>query len=550
MQILSENLIIHLKEGGTLTKPDSALIKESEFESFLPDPANAWDQAHQLYSKLALSSEVDFIEPDIINELGQGFPNLKLEIADTFHESFTDAQDLCLKKIDYDLDWPSPVAGKKEVWHIQSAFSQLLEAREEVAQLLIQRSEKTIVRIAHFDTGYDRGHITYPADLIRLDLQKNYTGDGDPDNAGDEGMGANGGHGCGTLSVLAGGMYDNDYGFKDTIGLSAAHGIEIVPVRIAHSVVLFKSRAFEKALEYVIGLHDDPSKRCHIITMSMGGAPTRNWARLVNKAYDLGIFIVTASGNNFGGVTPRTLVYPARFNRVIAACGATHDKTPYYKFDLLPHLKIMQGNYGPRRMMRTAVAAFTPNVPWARFGCEQKVDISGAGTSSATPQVAAAAALYYQKYFSDIEELQEGWQKVEVIRKALFASAGNGNSDDKELYFGNGTLRVADMLEIKPLSAGLVQEKEDSIFLPVLGLLADIVFSESFIKISDAEAEMYELEIQQLILQSAELQQFLDYEEKQLETLSPEERTEFIMIIIGLPQASEALKKFLAQMLA
>jgi hypothetical protein len=550
MQILSDNLIIHLKEGTTLTKLSSALSKESGFESFSPDPANAWDQAHQLYNKLAQSSEVDFIEPDIINELEQGFPNLKPEIADTFHESFTDEQDLCLRKIDYDLDWPSPVDGKKEVWHIQNAFSQLLQAREEVAQLLIQRSEKTIVRIAHFDTGYDRDHITYPADLIRLDLQKNYTGDGDPDNAGDEGMGANGGHGCGTLSILGGRKYDNDYGFEDTIGLSAAHGIEIVPVRIAHSVVLFKSRAFEKALEYVIALHDDPSKRCHIITMSMGGAPTRNWARLVNKAYDLGIFIVTASGNNFGGVTPRTLVYPARFNRVIAACGATHDNTPYYKFDLLPHLKIMQGNYGPRRMMRTAVSAFTPNVPWARYGCEQKVDISGAGTSSATPQVAAAAALYYQKYFSQIEAQQEGWQKVEVIRKALFTSAGDGNSGDKELYFGKGTLRAADMLEIGPVSAGLGREEEDTIFLPVLGLLADIIFSESFVKISDAETEMYELEIQQLILQSEELQEFLDDEEKQIETLTPEERREFIRIIIGLPQASEALKKFLTRMLA
>lgn len=550
MQILSENLIVHLKGGAILTEPGSTLSKESELESFSKDVANAWDQAHQLYNQLAQNSDVDFVEPDIINELKEEFPNLKPEIADTFHESFTHEQDFCLRKIDYDADWPSPAGGKKEVWHIQNAFSQLLQAREEIAQLLAQRREKTIVRIAHFDTGYDRGHITYPADLIRLDLQKNYTGDGDPDNAGDEGMGANGGHGCGTLSILAGRKYDNDYGFADTIGLSAAHGIEIVPVRIAHSVVLFKSRAFEKALEYIIGLHSDPSKRCHIITMSMGGAPTRNWANLVNKAYDLGIFIVTASGNNFGGVTPRTLVYPARFNRVIAACGATHDKTPYYKFDLLPHLKIMQGNYGPRRMMRTAVAAFTPNVPWARYGCEHKVDISGAGTSSATPQVAATAALYYQKYFSQIEALQFGWQKVEVIRKALFASAADGSSDDKELYFGKGTIRATDMLGIEPESTGLKQEEKDSIFLPVLGLLADIIFSESFIKISDAETEMYELEIQQLILQSAELQQFLDYEEKRLENLSPEERREFIRTIIGLPQASEALKKFLERMLA
>ena len=54
----------------------------------------------------------------------------------------------------------------------------------------------------------------------------------------------------------------------------------------------------------------------------------------------------------------------------------------------------MAGNYGPNSKMRTAIAAFTPNVPWARFGCPQIVDLNGAGTSAATPQVAAAAATW------------------------------------------------------------------------------------------------------------------------------------------------------------
>ena len=29
----------------------------------------------------------------------------------------------------------------------------------------------------------------------------------------------------------------------------------------------------------------------------------------------------------------------------------------------------LAGNYGPDSKMRTAMAAYTPNVPWAKFGC-------------------------------------------------------------------------------------------------------------------------------------------------------------------------------------
>jgi hypothetical protein len=323
-----------------------------------------------------------------------------------------------------------------------------------------------------------------------------------------------------------------------------------VPIRIAKSVVLFRSKAFEDALAYIISLYDDPNKRCHIVTMSMGGAPTRDWAKLVNKVYDKGVFMVTAAGNNFGGVSPRTLVYPARFNRVVAACGVTYDLSPYYKVGGFPNVKIMQGNYGPHRFMRTAIAAFTPNVPWAKFGCKDKVSLSGAGTSSATPQIASAAALYYQKYYKEIESLAEGWQKVEIIRKALFTSASKGNHGvDFELYFGNGILKANEMLKFVPSATGLKKENRDSTFLPVLRLFGEIVTSESVFEPSDIEEEMYNLEIQQLILNSEELQQFLSNEEREIKELSLEDRRKLAELIISLPEASQALKNQLKKFL-
>ena len=68
--------------------------------------------------------------------------------------------------------------------------------------------------------------------------------------------------------------------------------------------------------------------------------------------------------------------------------------------------------------MATAVSAFTPNMPWAEIACPGVVDMDGAGTSSATPQVAAAAALYLQKHGAtlfDRAAYPEPWMRVEAV---------------------------------------------------------------------------------------------------------------------------------------
>ena len=69
------------------------------------------------------------------------------------------------------------------------------------------------------------------------------------------------------------------------------------------------------------------------------------------------------------------------------------------------------------------MAAYTPNVPWARFGCPDVVDLDGAGTSAATPQIAAAAALWMQKNRAACAAYTEPWMRVEAVRQALFDSA-------------------------------------------------------------------------------------------------------------------------------
>ena len=104
-----------------------------------------------------------------------------------------------------------------------------------------------------------------------------------------------------------------------------------------------------------------PRDFCHGL-LSMGDVPSKVWADAVNRAYDAGVVIVTAAGNNYSGGIIASLVYPARFNRVIAACGIIADGSPYYRFGKFKH---MQGNFGPPSRMKTAVGAYTSNMPWA-----------------------------------------------------------------------------------------------------------------------------------------------------------------------------------------
>ena len=103
--------------------------------------------------------------------------------------------------------------------------------------------------------------------------------------------------------------------------MGGAPFLDVIPIRVANSVVLFRNSAIAKAFDYVHSLFSDKAKRAHVITMSMGGLALQAWADAVNTLYELGIFIVTAAGNNFGNLPTRNIVYPARFKRVVAACG-------------------------------------------------------------------------------------------------------------------------------------------------------------------------------------------------------------------------------------
>jgi hypothetical protein len=375
---------------------------------------NPWDACHAMLTQgLGVSgASAEFAEPDLAQSWRIGDQRtLGLKLAKS-----------CDVPDEQNPDYPQ---GPSHYWIRDAGHSQFDEAIAKASEPQHGRS-----RVAHLDTGYS-DHQTTPKFLNR-DLQKNFVDADRPNDATDIASGAlsNPGHGTGTLGILAG----------KAVGSGAALGCapdsEVVPVRVANSVVLFFNSAIARGLDYIHQLSQDPRTRVDIITMSMGGLASQAWADAVNALYDQGVFIVTAAGNNYGDLPTRNIVFPARFKRVLAACGAMADHKPYT--DLAPRL--MAGNYGPDDKMTTAISASTPNTPWARMGCSATIDFDGSGTSSATPQVAAAAALWIQVHRAAIDAYPAGWMRVEAIRQALFQSAAANAKEKRRL--GRGELKA------------------------------------------------------------------------------------------------------------
>lgn len=533
-----------------LTPPPMKNLEEEGFESISPrkdkklsfgnqsaDPGeNPWDKA---YAQLLKSGgEEKLIEAEV--EGTYTFAH-KEEASEEGFESLGSL----LPYDTYDPDWPPTGHLIPRVWHLEDDFSELSSAQSHATE-----QAGGIVRIAHIDTGYDPDHITFPKALIRHDLEQSFVKD--EEESGDAhdrekdrrgGLIRQPGHGTGTLGILAGAEIDYpDFLFKGPLGLNQQ--VEIVPIRIARSVILtLNNKVFARALDYIISLHDDPQTRIHVVSMSMGGLASRVCAELVNQAYEKGIFIVTAAGNNFAKKPARTLVYPARFKRVIAACGITHDYTPYKK-SLLEKLTEMQGNYGPRKVMDWAMAAFTPNIPWACSGTGNIISMSGAGTSSATPQIAMAAALYRMKYFRELDSL-EGWQQVEATRYALFQAARKSveGMDDKDfhLHFGQGILQARKALDIAPDITTLQITPPDRIgtVLSFLRMLSGFETTSS----PEAVYEMLDLELVQVVQREPQLQDILQDEEvEDFDDLDEVAKQQFVRVVAASSHASRTLK--------
>ncbi|EJM74800.1 S8 family serine peptidase [Pseudomonas sp. GM55] len=479
------------------------------------DTFNPWDVCHALVSNgmgMSGAPHPEFAEPDFAQTWLSGSRE---------DQAIVLASSCTAEEQEKKYPWETDKFWYQDPQHGQ--FDKLL------AKIGTVSSAKA-VRVAHLDTGYDPHHRCLPVNLEHH-LERNFVDEDRPNDASDDSCGLvnNPGHGTATLSVLAGNP------LPEMNRLGAAPFVKVVPIRVANRFELFYNSAIVNALRYVRDLCQDPKTAVQVVTMSMGGLPSQLWAEEVNALYEEGVVLVAAAGNNFGNAPTHHIVYPARFNRVIAACGVMADHKPYAD---LP-VTLMAGNHGPASTMRTAMAAYTPNIPRAKFGCSNTIDWNGGGTSSATPQIAAAAAIWIQKNRTKWNAYPDKWMRVEAVRTALFNSANNTNF----AKLGHGELRALDAYGVAPPTAVALQNKKeevDAISFPFLRVLTGLGMAQ----FGNTQQKMLELESLQLS-QSAAIQAILPDPDVDPDTLSLAQRVALAQALSQHPRASQALRRAL-----
>jgi hypothetical protein len=502
-------------------------------------PANPWDAAYEQYQvpaestrgvpgevSAALSTrgisrdQIEFIEPDI----AYGF-------ATSPQPSSTPAKGggNAVPGNAQTQDWPT---FKNAGDFLEKDFSQLRQARERVEKALSE-SPSDFVRVAFLDTGYDPKHVACPPHIDAVSARNFVEDERNPEGvklSDEPGPAGSQHHGTGTIGIFGAGriVLAGHHGGTQFEGvLGGAPMVQIVPMRVAKSVVHLENpipvletrpSGTTRAIRYAIKV------KCDVISMSHGGLPSRALADAINAAYEHGIAMFFASGDYlkkdpFPIQSPRYVVFPAAFNRTMCVCGVTSALTTYGLPTKNKH-PVLRGNWGPKQWMKNAIATFSPNIPWARLpgsgdnGAENIIDLDGQGTSAATPQAAATAALWLQ-YHRNNQMLAANWRtwkKAEAAYQALRQSAKSvrDHSYSKQ-YFGNGIIQAVAALDKKPESLSLMEQPAAKVTLGWLRLLLSIVPSTRGVELTTdpVTAEMLNLEIAQLVARSTALQEIM-----------------------------------------
>jgi hypothetical protein len=214
----------------------------------------------------------------------------------------------------------------------------------------------------------------------------------------------------------------------------------------------------------------------------------------------------------------------------------------------------MQGNFGPKEKMRTALGAWTPNAPWAKIGCGQVVDMDGAGTSAATPQLAAAAALWLAEHWDEVKRYPQPWMRVEAVRQALFASAGKTTAQMNPQRvletLGQGTLRAALALDIAPIEADQLKRASPA---EASWSWLNVLFGQGGVSLtrpmSVPQRNMLALELTQMAQRVREVDEAIDDPDRPADDIPAAARSRYLEAALASGNPSKPLKALLENVL-
>lgn len=320
------------------------------------------------------------------------------------------------------------------------------------------------LRAGHIDTGFTEhtalGFTAAGASWVSTTLDRNFMAGRAPgagegifpfvderaEIAIDPLIGTNGGHGTKTMSLLCG--YEPAHDFRGTAPM-----LPTVPVRLNDVVWIDNvlERDLPDAIRYLVD-----TAQVRLITLSMGSPHPfpiampftlpipRSLLLAIDYAYEQGVMFFCAAGNN---IPNPAVVYPARLNRTIAVAGTTPGFKPWCGSSRGPQVDICAPAFPVYRAERHRDGTND-------FGV-------GDGTSFATPQVCAAAALWLAWNGSAIyDTYAEPWQVVEAFRRVLVSSAGALAADPAWLRndWGAGILNVEGVIRETLPPAGTLRK--------------------------------------------------------------------------------------------
>lgn len=278
----------------------------------------------------------------------------------------------------------------------------------------------TGINVAVLDTGIDKDH---------PDLQYVYGYDFSGGNDADpEDFDGHGTHVAGIIAAL-----DNDIG---VIGVAPEADLYILKIFTDGGKGSYSDAV--EALEWCIGTYSDgiEGNEIQVISMSWGskkqyGDPgIESW---INQAYDLGILLIGAAGNegNVGGGGDN-VIYPARYENVIAVAATDGTDT-----------RALWSSTGP------AIELAAPGVSiYSTYKGGGYITMSG--TSMACPHVSGTAALVLASTLDPNYDLDNDgvWDNNEV-RKKLQDTADDLGDPGRDSKYGYGLVDAVGAAQIE-----------------------------------------------------------------------------------------------------
>ena len=294
------------------------------------------------------------------------------------------------------------------------------------------------VAIGHPDTGYLDHPSIEPALLGRGFDFFGYRSDAI--DRSEEGRLQWPGHGTRTGSVMVGkrdfSLYPDEATSRSISGVAPA--AKLMPLRVANRVVLL-DRITHDMGNLALAIHaaaiGDPnfvSRRADIISMSLGGAPSRSVLDALRVAKAHNVIVLAAAGNRVPG---RVVVYPARYEEVIAVAASNSHSEPW------------EGTSGGSTVVISAPGENVWVATRKRHGDNDYDCVEMAtGTSYAVATTAGVAALWLSHRGDTLAAVRDRAQAFSALVKATARQVDGWDADEH----GPGILDARALLDRWP----------------------------------------------------------------------------------------------------